>query len=162
GNFGLRHDPVGQRPILAIQLDFHAVGVATNVGGIIPRAIVHERPRQKLRPRVVTKAVVVREIGAGELAHVERDAIHVSLAGDLIGSILDVLLLAAEATRLPDVQAGDVGSRVGDADARDLAIGKAGDAARIAEARATGDLGIKYQLGGAAAPLPEAHVQEHG
>src|SRR5262249_37508236 len=74
---------------------------------------------------------------------------------DLVGLVLGLLLLAAEAPRLPQEQPGDVRRRLRPAHAGDVAVGEAGDALHAAEAAAAGDLRIEHQLAEVAIAVPQ-------
>src|SRR5207302_5743626 len=94
--------------------------------GIVPGAVVHQRPVEEPNARVMAIAVVVENVLARELADRHREALDVAHAGNLIGRVLDLLLFAAEPARLPQEEPGDVRRRFDDADTSNLTIGEAG------------------------------------
>src|SRR5579885_678480 len=53
---------ITERPVAGVKLVDPAPRVAAHVRGIIPGAVVHRRPPQKLRARIVAIAVVVEKI----------------------------------------------------------------------------------------------------
>ena len=108
----------------------------------------------------MTVAVVVHQIAGGEFSQRERDAVDVALAGDLVGTILDFLLLAAETDRLPQIKTSNIRSRFRHSHAGDLAIREASDTGRVGEAAAAGDLRVEHQLSRVPFALPKACVQK--
>src|SRR5450755_3833955 len=72
---------VAHRPVPRMKLVDPAPGVAADVGRIIPSAVVHDAPADKLRARIVRVAVVVEEIGHREAAHRHGVAQYGTLSG---------------------------------------------------------------------------------
>src|SRR6201999_2209403 len=92
------------------------------------------RPVHEIGARIVRIAVVVEEIADGKAADDERDPVDVTLARELIGSVLNLFLLATETESLFQIIALGAISRLGGARLLRLAVGKAGDAQRAADA----------------------------
>src|SRR5262249_5060489 len=61
-----------------------------------------KRPVLKIYAGVMRVSVVVKDIADGDAPDRHRDAIDVTLAGELIGSVLDGLLLATETKGLTE------------------------------------------------------------
>src|SRR5262249_38503899 len=142
GNLRLLEDPVTQGPVFVVELDADAVGVAADIGRVVPGSVVHDGPGQELRARIVTVPIIVHQVAGGEFSQAEDNAVDSALAGDLVGTVLDLLQFVAQGECLPQVESGKVRSRIRHSDAGDLAIGKAGNAGRAAEAAAAGNLGV--------------------
>src|SRR5262249_26552892 len=117
-------------------------------------SVVHDGPGQELGARVVTIAVVVEQVGGGILSQNKCDAINVALGGDLVRTVLHLLLFAAETERLPYVQPSNIRSWLRNTDPGNLPVGEAGNSECAAEPTATGDLRIKDHLGGVPFALP--------
>src|SRR5262249_47217713 len=96
GEARLLPDSVAHRPTLRVVLDPDAVCVATDIRGIVPGAVVHDRPGEELRARIVAVPVVVYEIRCGEFPDCECQALDVALARNLVARVLDFLLPTAE------------------------------------------------------------------
>src|SRR5205807_2169683 len=108
--------------IAGVEFRIETVGVAADVGRVVPGAVIHQRPVEELRPRVVAVAVVVEQVGGGHLADANRDPVDVADAGELVRAGLDPLHVAVQAERLADEQAADVRGR-GDGPAAAVASG---------------------------------------
>src|SRR6185312_13634640 len=103
-------------------------------------------------------SVVVEEISDRKAADDERDAIDVPLAGQLVGSVGDILLLAAETPGLLEIIALRTDFREGRAGLLRLAIGKTGKAERAVQAKPLRQLRVEIEL----ATVPQAHAEEGG
>src|ERR1035441_10923859 len=63
GHFGLGGAGISPRPVARVQLVYPAPGVAARIRRIVPRAVVHRRPRHELRARIVRVGIVIAEVG---------------------------------------------------------------------------------------------------
>ena len=156
GDSRLRRNAVAERPVRRVELLHDSPGVAARIGRIIPGAVVHHAPGHELRARIVRIGVVVEIIGDGEAPGIDGIARQRPIAAELIRVAFDVLLFRAEAEIVLDEQPGDVGlgSRAGYA--RNLSIGRIGDAVDAAESFSAGDLRIEHKYG----VLFEPHAEE--
>ena len=94
----------------------------------------------------------VEDIADGEAADGERDAVDVALAGELVGGVLDVFLLAAETEGLAEEVTLRAEFRIGRAGLLRFAIGESGEPERAVDAEPLSELGIEIEL--AAVPQP--------
>src|SRR5262249_22305092 len=147
-----------ESPVLLIELDRGAPGVADLVHDPVVGAAALKTPVEEARARIVGIGVAVKQIRHLELAGRERDAGDVLLAGELVWAVLHSLLLAAEPEGLPYEHAPYVHARYRKARLLCFAVGEAAEAERVAETVALHQLGIDVDLG----TLPWAKADEGG
>ena len=75
---------IPQRPIGRMQLVVPTPGVTAHVCRVIPGAVVHDRPSDELRPRIVTVAIIVEKICDREPAKCHGVPIYGPAPGKLI------------------------------------------------------------------------------
>ena len=78
--------------------------------------------------------------------------------GNLVGFVLDLFLLAAQAPGLPQVQTREVRRRLDHADAGNVAVGEAGKAIDPTETPAAGQFRVEYQFATVAAAFPKPSI----
>lgn len=91
-----------------VQLVHPSPGVAANVGRIVPGAVVHDRPAQKLGARVMGVAIVVEEVRQRESSDGNGVARLRTLTRQLVLFVFKRLLLGAESKVMSEIQPGDV------------------------------------------------------
>ncbi len=99
--------------------------------------------------------IAVEDIADRELAGLDGQARDVDLAGELVRSARQLLLLAAEAEGLAHIEARRVVVRIGEVGFLRFAAWKSRDADRIAQAEALQQFGIVIEF----AAVPEPRIQ---
>src|SRR5262245_35442971 len=142
GWFG--ENAIMQCPIFLIEIQSNPVSVAPHVSRIVPGPVVHHGPSQELGSRIMAVTIVVDKIRRGEFANGEGEAVDVHHAWDLVGLIAEFLLFTAEAPGLAYEKSGEIRSWIENSDPRNLAIGEAGNALRLAQADTAGDFRVEH------------------
>src|SRR6185437_12120220 len=154
------HHGAPHGPIPLVQLDHGAAGEARVVGGEVVGSRLPHRPVHEIGARIVGIGVVVEEVADRKAAHDERDAVDVTLACELVGTIGDILLLTAEPKGLLEVVALRPDPRERRAGLLGFAIRKSGNPKRAVEAEALRELRVEIEL--AALPKPDAEERGRG
>src|SRR5437588_6533659 len=100
--------------------------------------------------------IVVEEIADRKTPDDQRDAIDVPLAGQLVGPVGDVFLLAAETEGLLEIIALRADFRIFGAGLLRFSVRKAREAQRAVETKALRQLRIEIKL----AALPQPHAEK--
>ncbi len=85
-------DAGAQRPPVLRPLGCRTIGEAPGIGGIVEGAGIIDRPVQEIRPRVMSIAVGVENVGHGEFADGQDDIVGQMAAAQLIGARSSVLV----------------------------------------------------------------------
>src|SRR6185312_14734194 len=97
-------------------------------------------PVEKSGARIGCVGVAIEEIVHGKLSDRDGEPRDVLLAGDLVGTILDRFLLAAETECLAQEYASDIAARHRKVRLLRFAIGKPCEAKRAAQAETLGEV----------------------
>ena len=95
GNIGHRESAGANRPVLLVQIEHRPVSIPLLIGGIIERAGINQRPIHETDASIVRVGVVVEDVADRKLAERRCRPGNIFLPGHLVGTVRDILLLAA-------------------------------------------------------------------
>ena len=144
------------RPILAVEFDDAAAGIARQVGGEVVGGRRPHRPVHEIGARILGVGIAVEEIADREAADDQRDAVDVALARQLVGGVSDVFLFAAESEGLLEIIALRPEFRECRARLLRFAIGETRKAQRSVQAEALREFRVEIEF----AALPQPNTEE--
>ena len=108
----------------------------------------------------MAEGIVVEGIRGGHPPNGDDQAVSVAFSGNLIRTVLHFFHVAGKANSLPQIKAGDIRSRLRNAHAHGLAVGKAAQTESATETKAAGELRVEVDF--ASLPNLGAQVERAG
>ena len=144
---GHGEEAVSQTPDFVVVLGHAAHGVSAGVGGVVPGAVVVNRPVHELQVAVGAWAVDVEEVGQRHFADAELDAAHGDAGGQRKGARFLAGGLPGETDDLVNLISGQIGRGTEGGVAHHVKIGEARQAQGLAEAAAARAFEVQDQVG---------------